>query len=121
MSKRVMVVDDSRIAYAQIRKLLDGTDYEIAEYCRNGESAIEAYGICNPDLVTMDIIMPDMDGFQAARAILEKWPQARIVMASSLAYDETLKEAKDLGTKGFVYKPFEKEALLEAFGKALED
>ena len=61
--KKIMVVDDSRIAYAQLGRLLKGTDYEITKYCRDGLSAVKAYEACMPDLVTMDIIMPDMDGF----------------------------------------------------------
>lgn len=121
MRKKVMVVDDSRIAYVQLSKLLEGSDYEIVQYCRDGRSALQAYELCRPDLVTMDIIMPDMDGFETAKALLGKWPEARILMASSLAYDETVDEAEEIGTKGFIYKPFEKESLLEAFQKALAD
>lgn len=121
MNKRIMIVDDSRIACAQLKKILKDTEYEVIKYCRNGESAINSYETSKPDLVTMDIIMPDMDGFEAARAILNKWPDAKIVMASSLAYDETLDQAKVLGTKGFIYKPFEKDAVLNAFHKALEE
>ena len=120
MSKRVIVVDDSRVVHAQIKKMLAGTDFEIVECCQDGESAIEAYENHKPDLVTMDIIMPGMDGLNTAREILEKWPDARIVMASSLAYDDTMDEAEQIGTKGFVYKPFEKDSLIEQMNKALE-
>ncbi len=116
-----MIVDDSRIACAQLKKILKDTEFEVIEYCRNGESAVRSYETSMPDLVTMDIIMPDMDGFEAAQAILDKWPDAKIVMASSLAYDETLQQAKVLGTKGFIYKPFEKNAVLSVFHKALEE
>ncbi len=119
--KKIMVVDDSRIAYAQLGRLLKGTDYEITKYCRDGLSAVKAYEACMPDLVTMDIIMPDMDGFEAAKAILGKWPDARILMASSLAYDETMEKAEEIGTRGFVFKPFERDSLIEAFEKALAD
>ena len=119
MAKRIMVVDDSRMIGMQMRNLLEDTDYEVAAYCRDGEEAIEQYGEVMPDLVTMDIIMPGMDGLETAQAILEEHPEARIVMVSSLAYDDTFEEAKAIGAKGFIDKPFEKERLLEVFAKAM--
>ena len=119
MAKRIMVVDDSRMIWVQMKNLLEGTEYEVAAFCRDGEEAIEQYGEVMPDLVTMDIIMPGMDGLETAQAILEEHPEARIVMVSSLAYDDTFEEAKAIGTKGFIDKPFEKERLLEVFAKAM--
>ena len=119
MAKRIMVVDDSRMIGMQMRNLLEDTDYEVAAYCRDGEEAIDQYCQVQPDLVTMDIIMPGMDGLETAQAILEEHPEAKIIMVSSLAYDDTFEEAKAIGAKGFIDKPFEKEQLLEAFGKVL--
>ena len=119
MAKRIMVVDDSRMIGMQMRNLLEDTDYEVAAYCRDGEEAIDQYGQVQPDLVTMDIIMPGMDGLETAQAILEEHPEAKIIMVSSLAYDDTFEEAKAIGAKGFIDKPFEKEQLLDAFGKVL--
>ena len=119
MAKRIMVVDDSRMIGMQMRNLLEDTDYEVAAYCRDGEEAIDQYGQVQPDLVTMDIIMPGMDGLETAQAILEEHPEAKIIMVSSLAYDDTFEEAKAIGAKGFIHKPFEKEQLLDAFGKVL--
>ena len=119
MAKRIMVVDDSRMIGMQMRNLLEDTDYEVAAYCRDGEEAIDQYGQVQPDLVTMDIIMPGMDGLETAQAILEEHPEAKIIMVSSLAYDDTFEEAHAIGAKGFIDKPFEKEQLLEAFGKVL--
>lgn len=119
MSVRIMAVDDSRLVRVQLEDVLKGTDYEIAAYCRSGEDAIEQYDSVRPDLVTMDIIMQGMDGLEAARAILKKDPDARIVMVSSLAYEDTFEQAKAIGAKGFVDKPFHKEQLLKIFGEAL--
>ena len=119
MSKRVMLVDDSRLGRVQMEDVLKGTDYEIAVHCRSGEEAIERYAEVRPDLVTMDIIMQRMYGLDAAEIILRDHPDARIVMISSLAYDDTFEEAKAIGAKGFIDKPFEKEQLLDAFAKAL--
>ncbi len=119
MGKRVMVVDDSRIMELQMENLLKGTDYEVAAYCRNGQDAIVRYGEVMPDLVTMDILMPGMDGLETAQAILEGYPKANIIMLSSLAYDDTIEEAEQIGAKGFIYKPFDQEQVLAAFDKAL--
>ncbi len=119
MNKRIMVVDDSRLVRVQMEDLLKGTDYEIAAYCRSGEDAIAQYGEVNPDLVTMDIIMQGMDGLDASEIILKEHPDARIVMVSSLAYDDTFERAKAIGAKGFVDKPFHKEQMLKVFEQAL--
>ena len=119
MAKRIMVVDDSRMICMQMKNLLQGTDYEVAAYCRDGEEAVEQYGEVAPDLVTMDIIMPGMDGLETAQAILEDYPDARILMVSSLAYDDTFERAKAIGARGFVDKPFHQEQLLKVFGEAL--
>ena len=121
MGKRLMVVDDSRVIEMQMQKLLADTDYEIVAYCRDGEEAIDRYGEVEPDLVTMDIIMPGIDGLETAGAILKDYPFAKIVMVSSLAYDDTINEADDIGVKAFVYKPLEREKMLEAFEKALAE
>lgn len=94
MAKRVMVVDDSRIQEVQIRKMLEGSDYEVVCYCRSGEDALAQYDEVKPDVVTMDIIMPGMDGLETAQAILEEYPEAKIIMVSSLAYDDTFEEEK---------------------------
>lgn len=120
MGKRVMVVDDSRMIALQMRDLLEDSDYEVAAYCRSGEEALEQYGQILPDLVTMDIIMPGMDGLETAQAILEEYPDARIFMVSSLAYEDTFKEAEAIGALGFIDKPFSREQLLEAFQKAVD-
>lgn len=114
-----MIVDDSRLVQVQMEDVLEGTDYEVAAYCRSGEEAIQRYAEVQPDLVTMDIIMQGMDGLDAAETILKNNPEARIVMISSLAYDDTFERAKAIGTKGFVDKPFHQEQLLRVFEQAL--
>ena len=119
MSKRIMVVDDSRMICMQMKNLLKDTDYDVAAYCRDGEEAVAQYGEIAPDLVTMDIIMQGMDGLDAAEIILKDHPDAKIVMISSLAYGDTFERAKAIGTKGFVDKPFHQEQLVKVFEQAL--
>jgi len=119
MGKRIMVVDDSRMIYLQMRNMLADTDYEIAAYCKNGEEAVVYYGEVAPDLVTMDIIMPGMDGIETTKALLTLYPDAKVIMVSSLAYDETYEDAKNIGAKGFIDKPFDKPHVLEVFAQVL--
>lgn len=120
MKKQVMVVDDSRIMELQIRALLENTDYEVAAYCENGEEAIARYSEVRPDVVTMDIIMTGIDGLEAAQVILEEHPDARIIMVSSLAYEDSIQEAETIGAKAFLYKPVTKENLLRTLEQALQ-
>ena len=120
MKKQVMVVDDSRMMELQIRKMLEGSDFEVAAYCENGEEAIARYEEIQPDAVTMDIIMPGIDGLETAQIILEEHPDARIIMVSSLVYDDTINEAQDIGAKQFLYKPITKENLIQALTEATE-
>ena len=113
-----MVVDDSRITELQICKLLEDYDFEVAAYCENGEEAISRYGEVRPDVVTMDIIMPGIDGLEAAQVILEEHPEARVVIVSSLVCEDTLRDAEAIGAKTFLYKPVQKEGLLKALEEA---
>ncbi len=121
MGKKVMIVDDSRVVELQMEKMLENSDYEVVSFCQDGETAIEQYSEVLPDLVTMDIIMPGMDGLETARAILEDHPDARIIMVSSLAYDDTIEEAKSIGTKTFIYKPFDRDQLLSALDEVMSE
>lgn len=105
----------------QLQHILAESEYEVAAYCQDGETAITKYEEILPDLVTMDIIMPGIDGLEAAKTILEVHPDAKIVMLSSLVYDDTIEEAKAIGAKAFIYKPFEKEQVLETLKRVLEE
>lgn len=122
MAKRIMVVDDSKMVYMQMKNLLAdcGEEFEVAAYCRSGEEALDQYDQVSPDLVTMDIIMPGMDGIETTQTLLEEHPGARVIMLSSLAYDDTVESAQDIGARGFIDKPLEKERLLEALRAALD-
>lgn len=121
MKKRLMVVDDSRVLEHQICSFLEDTDYEVVAYCENGEEAIARYEEVLPDIVTMDIIMPGIDGLEAAQIIAEAHPDARIIMVSSLAYDDTIHEAETVGAKLFLYKPIDRETLLDALEQVLRE
>lgn len=118
MKYRLMVVDDSKITHSQMQDMLQDSEYEIVSYCRSGEEALAAYDIVQPDVVTMDIVLPGMDGLDAAKLIRERWPESCVLMASSLAYDNTIDAAVAIGAVGFLFKPFKKEVLLETLRRA---
>ena len=117
---RIMVVDDSRVIYAEMKKMLEGSDIEIAAFCRNGEDALEQYEEVKPDLVTLDIIMPGMDGLETCKKLKEKWPEAEVFMVSSMAYGDVIDQAAALGAKGFLFKPFSRDSLLQGLHGALK-
>lgn len=119
MGKKVMVVDDSRIVHKQMAGFLQNSDFEIVCFCRSGEEAIDLYPKYSPDVITMDIVLPGADGLNTARKILEMDPAARILMVSSLAYDDLVDEAVKLGAKGFIFKPFNRTQLLNSLCVAL--
>lgn len=119
MMTRVMIVDDSPFVYETQKSFLEDSDFSVAGYARSGEEALEMYEQIMPDIVTMDIILPGMDGLETAEKILDQWPEARIVVISSLAYDDTLEESRRVGAKDFLCKPIKKEGLLRALAGAL--
>ena len=120
MSKRIMIVDDSRVVYAEMVKMLDGSEMEVVGFCRSGEEALAKYEQLQPDLVTLDIVMPGMDGLETCELLKERWPDSHIFMVSSMAYDDMINRAAALGAKGFLFKPFTKESLLEGLRGAFK-
>ena len=120
MTKRIMVVDDSRVILAEMKKMLEGSDMEICEFCRSGEEALEKFQEAKPDLVTMDIVMPGMDGMETCKKLRQRYPEANVFMVSSMAYDDMIDRAVELGAKGFLFKPFTKDALLEGLQGAFK-
>ncbi|MDE6852950.1 MAG: response regulator [Lachnospiraceae bacterium] len=113
MSKiRLLVVDDSPFASKQIQDTVEGNEYEVAGYARNGQEGIQMYDEIKPDIVIMDIIMPGIDGIETAQIILKKDPSAKIIMLSSLCDGGTLEEIRELGLKYLIPKPWEDDVLL---------
>lgn len=118
--KKVMVVDDSLFVYDEIKHFLDGSLFSVVAYCRDAEEAIKGYHKYQPDVVLMDIILPGIDGIEATAALTGRWPNAKVVIVSSLAYDETIQRAKESGAKHFIFKPFDKDLLLEVLTQVTE-
>ena len=111
MGKRVLIVDDSSIMRKMIRKTIEAESHTIVGEAKNGREAIALYAALKPDLVTMDITMREVDGFAAARAILNDDPEARIIFLSNLDEEKYSRTAMELGAKGYVNKHKSKEIL----------
>ena len=121
MKRKIMIVDDSIVTRSEIEQLLAGTDFDVIGQCRSGEEALEAYEREKPDIVTMDIIMPGIDGIETSRRLLERHPDARIIIISSLVYNQTLEMVKSLGPSiPFVFKPIKKSYFISALLKVCD-
>lgn len=114
MKKRIMIVDDSNFARMMLRKILTGQGYEVVGDYGNGIEAVAEYQRLKPDLVTLDIVMPEMSGKEALHKILSLDPKAKVVIVSSLDARESV-----FGAQDFVLKPFTRERLLQAVENAL--
>jgi two-component system chemotaxis response regulator CheY len=115
--KRVLIVDDAAFMRMSIRTMLQNYDFEIVGEAENGVMAIEKYQELQPDIVTLDITMPEMDGLQALREIKKIDPAASVVMVSALGQEARMKEAIIYGAKGFIVKPFKEEIIVSALSK----
>jgi len=119
MSKSVLVVDDAAFMRMMIKDILSKNGYSVVGEAENGAVAIEKYRELKPDLVTMDITMPEMDGISAVKEIKKIEPAAKIIMCSAMGQQAMVIDAIQAGAKDFVVKPFQPERVLEAVSKAL--
>jgi len=114
---RVLVADDTAFMRMTLRNVLERNGYEVVAEAANGAEAVELYRRYRPDLVTMDITMPEMDGITAIREIMKFDPQARIIVCSALGQKTMVIEALTAGAKDYLVKPFQPERVLEALEK----
>ncbi|MEB3236293.1 MAG: response regulator [Candidatus Sericytochromatia bacterium] len=117
---RVLIVDDSMTLRMMFKKTIQDSNFEPVAEAANGEQALERYKEVRPDLVVMDIVMPEVDGVTALSNILTFDPEARVVMVSSLGSKDKVLESIKKGARNFVMKPFERDTLLQALQKAYE-
>lgn len=119
MGNRVLVVDDAAFMRMMIKDILRKGGYEVVGEAEDGAKAIEKYKELNPDLVTMDITMPDMDGIAAVKEIRKINPNALIIMCSAMGQQAMVIDAIQAGARDFVVKPFQPDRVLEAVRKVL--
>lgn len=119
MRKRILIVDDAAFMRMMIRNILENNGYEVCGEASNGNEAITKYKELKPDLVTLDITMPDKDGLTALKEIREIDKDANIVMCSAMGQQLMVIEAIQNGAKDFIVKPFLEDRVKEAVNKAL--
>ena len=119
-SVKVLIVDDAAFMRTVLKQILISNGFSQVYEAKDGTDAIEQYKKVKPDIVTMDIVMPGMDGIQATKAILQIDPRARIVMVTSVEQKHVVEEAIQLGAKGYVVKPFDASTVVEALNKVLK-
>jgi two-component system, chemotaxis family, chemotaxis protein CheY len=117
MAKRVLVVDDALIMRMRIKEIARESGWEIAGEAVNGADAVAKYRELRPDLTTLDIVMPELDGVSALREIKAEDPRAKVVMVSAVDQKPKLTECIRLGAIDFIVKPFDKQKLMAFFGK----
>ena len=117
---KILVVDDAAFMRMMIKDILTKNGYEVAGEAENGLKAVEKYSETQPDLVLMDITMPEMDGIQALKKIKENDPNASVVMCSAMGQQAMVIESIQSGARDFIVKPFQPDRVLEAVKKAVE-
>jgi two-component system chemotaxis response regulator CheY len=119
MAIKVLVVDDAAFMRMMIKDILTKNDYEIVGEAGNGLQAIEKWQELHPDLTTMDITMPEMDGITAVKEIKKIDPNAKIIMCSAMGQQGMVIEAIQSGARDFIVKPFQPDRVLEAIRKVV--
>jgi two-component system chemotaxis response regulator CheY len=115
----VLVCDDAIFMRTMITDILTQAGYDVIGEAETGAQAVEKYRQLKPDLVTMDIVMPDMGGIEAVREICKDSPEAKILMCSAMGQQALVVEAIQAGAKDFVVKPFQPSRVLEAVQRLL--
>lgn len=120
MGNRILLVDDAMIIRMILRKILTEAGFEIAGEASNGAEAIRKYRELRPDLVTMDITMPEMGGIKALKSIREIDPEAKVIICSAMGQKSLIIEAMEAGAVNFLAKPFDEEKVVETVRKTLQ-
>jgi two-component system chemotaxis response regulator CheY len=121
MKNRILVADDAKFMRKLLAKILEEGGYEVVGEAETGSEAIALYERIKPDLVTMDLVMPDMSGIDAIKEIVSGDPKARIVVVSAMGQQSLVSEAMSAGARDFVVKPFHPSVVLEVIGRALKE
>jgi two-component system chemotaxis response regulator CheY len=119
MSAKILIVDDAAFMRMMVKNILVKEGYEVVGEAENGAQAVEKYKELNPDLVTMDITMPEMDGITAVKEIMKINAAAKVVMCSAMGQQAMVIDAIQAGAKDFIVKPFQADRVIEAISKVL--
>lgn len=120
MAHRILIVDDAAFMRMMIKDILDKNGFDVVGEAQDGKEAVEKFKELTPDLVTMDITMPEKDGVTALKEIKEIDSGAKIIMCSAMGQQAMVIDAIQAGAKDFIVKPFQADRVIEAIQKALE-
>jgi two-component system chemotaxis response regulator CheY len=119
MANKILIVDDAAFMRMMIKDILVKNGYEVVGEAQDGSVAVEKYKELKPDLVTMDITMPEMDGIAALKEIKKIDPNAKVIMCSAMGQQAMVIDAIQAGAKDFIVKPFQADRVIEAIKKTL--
>ncbi|WP_027340851.1 response regulator [Halonatronum saccharophilum] len=114
MPKKILIVDDAQFMRTMLSKLIEENGYEVVGEAVNGEEAVSMYKDLSPDLVTMDITMPKMDGIEATKAIMGHDPSAKVIVCSAMGQKPMVVESLKAGAKDFIVKPIKPNKVADA-------
>ncbi|HMV00913.1 MAG TPA: response regulator [Rhodocyclaceae bacterium] len=115
----LMIVDDNDMMRTLLRGILRAENYEVVAEARHGAAAVEQAQLLNPDIICMDVVMPEMDGLEALREIKSANPEIAVVMITGNASSENVQEAIQNGASGFIVKPFNAAKVLSTLDRVL--
>lgn len=115
--KRVMIVDDAMFIRSSLKMMLQKNQFEVVAEASNGREAVKMYEIHKPDIVTMDITMPEMDGIEALKLIKKMDSQSKVVMISAMGNEAAVMEAIMAGAANFIVKPFKEDKVMQVLDK----
>ena len=118
--KSVLIVDDSPVMRSMLAKFFTDNGFQVLGQASDGVEAIEMFERLNPDIMTLDIIMPKMRGTEVLENIMERYPDAKVVMASSVSDARTVMKCLKIGAKQYILKPYDAEKVMAAIRKALD-
>lgn len=120
MKNRILIVDDSFYMRTMLKNMLTDAGYEVVGEAANGQQALEMTTATNPDLITLDVILPDNTGLDVLKGIREVNPTVKVVMCSAVGQEVIVNEALESGASAYIVKPFSEEKVLEIVSSALQ-
>jgi len=116
---RILIADNAAFMRSCLKYIVENAGHTVVGMAKGGEEAVELYGQLKPDLVTLDILMEGMDGLAALREIVKEDPQARVVMVTALGQDQVQEEARQMGSSGYIRKPFKPDEIVQELKRVL--
>lgn len=120
MPARILIVDDAIFMRSMLKDIFKKNNFEVAGEAENGLEAVKKYKELRPDLTTMDIVMPEMNGIEAVREIMKFDPDAKVLMCSALGQEALVTESIEAGARDFIIKPFSPKMVLEVVNQILD-